>query len=1041
MTISHLHHNFGWMSKPLRVLRRHPLTMAALVCFLLLSLSVEPLSGLRPSSGAGQRILQALGLPLTSAQIFLFDSYQRLMPREPQSQPVTIVAIDEASLNAIGQWPWPRDQLAALITQINAQSAAAIGLDIYMPEPDQTSPDRVMARLGKEQQALMTSLGPWPSHDTLLAEALKQAPSVLGAAGFDFEAFTTSEGMRITPIQAQGEPGRFVRRFPRVLASLPELQAAAAGQALLSVAVQEGAVRRIPLVATVGDQLVPGMALEMFRIATGGDPIRVSASARGVHTASVADLVAPTQPQGDIWLHYARLQSGMSRYVSALDVLEGKVDPALLGNKLVVIGLTGAGLSDMRTTALGEFVPGIEIQAQVMEALFDRAFLTRPPWLRTLEWTALALAGLALLIMASRRDGRLSLFIKTRPVQATLAVVAANALLYGLGVVLFHTHGLLLDVATPMVVLSVTMGLLMASSLVEGLSEALSRLSRLVGNGIDMARQKSQHNLMKTTLEGSRELVRCEAVALYLKTEQNTLACALSSRHTGPASREMDLRDGDGRPDQRHTLARVMHTGETVLEENLQAAPRFDFFSQEDQGQRASDGVISSLTVALKPRDGHVIGVIEWVNAIDALSGKVVPFDPKLVSLLEALAAQAAVALENRNLLEAQQALMDAMIKIIAGAIDTKSPYTGGHCERVPELAILLAEKASEVTEGPLAHFAFTTEDEWREFRIGAWLHDCGKVTTPEYVVDKATKLETIFNRIHEIRTRFEVALRDAEIDRMRAIYEQGHEAETAQTMFDARKAALIEDFAFVAECNLGGEFMGPDKVQRLERIAESTWLRHFDDRLGLSHEEQKRYEREPQQALPAIEKLLADKPSHIIDRTRDDVVDEDQDFKLRVPEHLYNLGEIYNLRISRGTLTEEERFKINEHIVQTIVMLESLPLPPNLRRVPEYAGTHHETLIGTGYPRRLTAAELAIPSRIMAIADIFEALTASDRPYKKAKTLSECIKILSFFKKDKHIDPDLFDLFLTSGVYKTYAQRYLSAEQIDEVDIAQYVG
>jgi len=327
------------------------------------------------------------------------------------------------------------------------------------------------------------------------------------------------------------------------------------------------------------------------------------------------------------------------------------------------------------------------------------------------------------------------------------------------------------------------------------------------------------------------------------------------------------------------------------------------------------------------------------------------------------------------------------------------------------------------------------------KFRIGAWLHDCGKVTTPEYVVDKATKLETIFNRIHEIRTRFEVLLRDAQIERLLAIHEQGEDPAQADARYQARHAELLSDFAFLAECNLGGEFMAPDKVARIQHMANQTWLRHFDDRLGLSHEELKRYADEPVLPLPAREFLLADKPHHLFERPPTEALDARYGFKLKVPENLYNHGEVYNLCIGRGTLTEEERFKINEHIIQTIVMLERMPLPPNLKRVPEYAGTHHETLVGTGYPRRLTQGELSVPSRIMAIADIFEALTASDRPYKKAKTLSESVKILYMFKKDRHIDPVLFDLFLTSGVYKVYADRFLQPEQVDEVDITPYLG
>ena len=429
------------------------------------------------------------------------------------------------------------------------------------------------------------------------------------------------------------------------------------------------------------------------------------------------------------------------------------------------------------------------------------------------------------------------------------------------------------------------------------------------------------------------------------------------------------------------------------------------------------------------------------MNALDPHTGQVVSFDPEIVSFVEAIAAQAAVAIQNQNLLDAQKEMVDSMIQMIAGAIDAKSPYTGGHCERVPELAIMLAEKACAVQEGPLAEFAFRTEDEWREFRIGAWLHDCGKVTTPEYVVDKATKLETIYNRIHEVRMRFEVLLRDAMIERLQAIHEQGMPSAEADTRFEARRTQLLDDFAFVAECNLGGEFMAPERTERLRRIAGETWWRHFDDRLGLSHEELRRHEREPAPPLPARESLLADKPHHLIERASTQAFHPKYGFQLKIPEHLYNHGEIYNLSIGRGTLTEEERFKINEHIIQTIVMLERMPLPPNLKRVPEYAGTHHETLTGTGYPRRLTADALSVPARIMAIADIFEALTASDRPYKKAKTLSESIKILSHFKKDRHIDPVLFDLFLTSGVYREYAQRFLLPEQIDEVDITPYLG
>jgi HD-GYP domain-containing protein (c-di-GMP phosphodiesterase class II) len=194
---------------------------------------------------------------------------------------------------------------------------------------------------------------------------------------------------------------------------------------------------------------------------------------------------------------------------------------------------------------------------------------------------------------------------------------------------------------------------------------------------------------------------------------------------------------------------------------------------------------------------------------------------------------------------------------------------------------------------------------------------------------------------------------------------------------------------------------------------------------------------------LPAEEKLLSDKAEHIIERNENDCMPENNEwnFKLDTPEYKYNRGELYNLAIQRGTLSNEERFKINDHMVQTIMMLTKLPYPKHLKNVPEIAGCHHETLDGKGYPKKLSKEQTPVTGRMMAIADIFEALTASDRPYKKPKTLSEAIRILGFMKKDKHIDSDLFELFLTSGVHLEYAEKFLKHEQIDEVDISQYIS
>lgn len=386
--------------------------------------------------------------------------------------------------------------------------------------------------------------------------------------------------------------------------------------------------------------------------------------------------------------------------------------------------------------------------------------------------------------------------------------------------------------------------------------------------------------------------------------------------------------------------------------------------------------------------------------------------------------------------------LFTAVTELIAGTIDAKSPYTGGHCKRVPEVARMLATAAHASKAGPFADFRMASDDQWREFNVAAWLHDCGKLTTPEYVVDKATKLETITNRIHEIRMRFEVLLRDAEIEACRQRLAGGADEATLAAELEKVRKQITEDFAFVAECNVGGEVMADEKIDRLERIAALTWTRHLDDRLGISQDEARLKNRQPAPRLPVVEHLLADKPEHIIPRTDPDPFDGNtHGFNMTVPENQYNLGELYNLSIRKGTLSTEDRFKINEHIIQTILMLKRLPFPDNMKQVPDIAGSHHETMIGTGYPRGLKKEEMSIPARIMAIADIFEALTAADRPYKKPKPVSEALRIMSLMRNDQHIDADLFDLFLQSGVYREYAEQFLDPGQIDSVDIHTYLS
>ncbi len=418
------------------------------------------------------------------------------------------------------------------------------------------------------------------------------------------------------------------------------------------------------------------------------------------------------------------------------------------------------------------------------------------------------------------------------------------------------------------------------------------------------------------------------------------------------------------------------------------------------------------------------------------------PFDSNIKEIHTLIRAFVIMKSTIRRLLEQQRKLFDDFTKLIAGAIDAKSPYTGGHCARVPVLAEMLVDAACHATHGPFADFQMQTEDEHWEFEVAAWLHDCGKVTTPEYVVDKATKLETIYNRIHEIRMRFEVLLRDAEIEFHQNMRANGADEKLLRAQLEYEKEQIIDDFRFVAHCNIGGEAMSDEAIERLHSISKRTWVRYLDDRAGISEDESMLKKSQPPPDLPVLENVLADQYWHIIPRSDKEVEEKKfAEFNMEVPKDQYNLGELYNLSIRKGTLSEEDRFKINEHIVQTITMLRRLEFPEYLEKVPEYAGAHHETMDGTGYPRGLTREEMSIPARIMAIADIFEALTAADRPYKKPKTLSESLSIMNRMCKSSHIDGELFDLFLQSGVYRQYAERYLDPALIDEVNISSYLS
>ena len=583
-------------------------------------------------------------------------------------------------------------------------------------------------------------------------------------------------------------------------------------------------------------------------------------------------------------------------------------------------------------------------------------------------------------------------------------------------------------------------------------SEQIS-FKRLIDIGIALSAEKDVNRLMERILLEAKDIANADGGTLYIRTREDALKFemlrtdSLGIAEGGTSGTEISMApiemfETDDKPNLKAIVSYAANTGETINIADAYATEEFDFTGakifDETMGYRSK----SFLAVPLKNNTGYVIGVLQLINSLDPETGQVCSFSIESQPLIEALASQAAIALENQNLLDAQKNLLDSFINLMASAVDAKSPYTGGHCQRVPELTEMLTAAACDSDAEPFKTFDLD-DAQWYELHIGAWLHDCGKITTPEYVVDKSTKLETITDRIHEIRMRFELVKAEHTIAYQKKLLDGAVNHEELKDELDTKLASLDEDFAFIAESNLGGEFMAEDRIERVREIAEIKWTRTLDDRLGISFDETNRKNRTRQKQLPCSEFLLEDRTDHIVEHNtvvHSSDPNNSYGFKVDVPKHKYNLGEVYNLSVSRGTLTKEERFKINDHIVQTIVMLESLPFPKHLEQVPEIAGGHHEKMDGTGFPKGIKGKDMSIPARIMAIADVFEALTAADRPYKPPKKLSTSIRIMGNMVLDHHLDPDLFKLFLTSGVYMEYAKKFLQSTQIDNVDIQEYM-
>ncbi len=535
----------------------------------------------------------------------------------------------------------------------------------------------------------------------------------------------------------------------------------------------------------------------------------------------------------------------------------------------------------------------------------------------------------------------------------------------------------------------------MAASLENNLQN-MTTLNRI---GLALSGEKDNNRLLELILVGAKNITNADGCALYTITADKQLR--LSAMYIDSINRRMDdgtvmmvpLYDAKGQPNTQSAIAFSALNNATVNIPDTYDAPDFDFTRNHNFDKALGYQTRSFLSVPMKDHENEIVGVLQLINAQDRYSRKVVTFLDEHQSLLEALASQAAVALSKNKLIGDFKELFDSLVDLIVTAIDEKSPYTGDHCKRVPELTMMLAEAVSNKKDGVFKDFTLS-EEELYELKIAALLHDCGKVTTPVHIADKATRLETIFDRIHLIDTRFEVVTRNAQIaflQKQSDALSKGSKKDFSveQEQFKKTLDRIDKDRELVRICNSGRTVMDENLRERIKKIALSYRWINAD------------CEEEP---------ILSE-------------------------------AEVYMLTSSVGTLTPADRQVINQHVETSIKMLESLHYPKSLRNVPAFAQAHHERMDGTGYPKGLTKKDIPVQGRIIAIADIFEAMTAKNRPYKKALTLMEALRMMGSMKLGGHIDPDLFDVFVDEKIYLRYAEKYLPSTQIDRVELAQIPG
>ena len=377
--------------------------------------------------------------PVDELRLKAFDFFQAVSPRVAEQRPVVIVDIDEKSLKALGQWPWPRTRIADLISRLTKLGALVIGFDVIFPEPDRTSPQVAADNFRDLDDATRQKLLSLPNNDQVMADAMRKSRVVLGETGLP-EPMAGSPGAQTAGIAMLGGNAKpYLYEFPGHLRNIPTLEQAAAGRGLFTIRTErDGIVRRVPMVLQAQGEVLPSLTFEMLRVATGASTILIRSDAAGIKSVAIPGFEVPTDRNGLLWMHFAPRDA--ARYVSAVDVLEGRVPADRFARRLAIVGTSAAGLLDIKTTPVDSAIPGVEINAQILESVLTQSMLSSPSYAVVVELASAIVLGIVIIWLAPMLGPSLLLAMG-----ALIVTLFAGTSWY-----FFSQHRLLLDFTYPL---------------------------------------------------------------------------------------------------------------------------------------------------------------------------------------------------------------------------------------------------------------------------------------------------------------------------------------------------------------------------------------------------------------------------------------------------------------------------------------------------------------------------------------------------------------------------------------------------------------